>query len=108
MKAIHDAGKVIKVIVESGILTDAELLHCCELYSNFDIDYLKTSTGFADKGASVEAVTMMRANLPKKIGIKASGGIRNLKFAKELIQAGATRLGCSDSMAIMREAKGKK
>jgi deoxyribose-phosphate aldolase len=108
LKHIHDAGKVIKVIIESGILTDAELLRCCELYSNYDVDFLKTSTGFADKGATVEAVATMRANLPKKIGIKASGGIKTLKFAKELIHAGATRLGCSDSMSIMKELRSKK
>ncbi len=108
IKPVHDAGKIIKVIIESGILTDAELLRCCELYSNYDIDFLKTSTGFADKGATVEAVTIMRANLPKKIGIKASGGIRSLKFAKELIHAGATRLGCSDSMSIIKELRAKK
>ena len=108
LKPIREAGKIIKVIVESGILTDSELLKCCELYSNYDIDFLKTSTGFADKGASVEAVTIMRANLPKKIGIKASGGIKTLKFAKELLQAGATRLGCSESMQIMKELRNKK
>ena len=108
IKPVHDAGKKIKVILESGILTDAELLKCCELYSNFDVDFLKTSTGFADKGATVEAVTLMRKHLPHKIGIKASGGIQTLKFAKELIQAGATRLGCTASMSIMKEYKAKK
>ena len=108
IKPIHEAGKIIKVIIESGILTDSELLRCCELYSNYDVDFLKTSTGFADKGATIEAVTMMRENLPKRIGIKASGGIRNLKFVKELIHAGATRIGCSDSMNIMKESRVKK
>ena len=108
LKPIHEAGKIIKVIIESGILTDAELLRCCELYSNYEVDFLKTSTGFADRGASVEAVTLMRAHLPKKMGIKASGGIRSLKFAKDLIHAGATRLGCSDSMNIMKESRAKK
>ena len=107
LKSIHDAGKIIKVIIESGILTDAELLRCCELYSNYDIDFIKTSTGYADRGATIEAVTMLRANLPKKIGIKASGGIKTLKFAKDLIAAGATRIGCSDSMQIMKEQKKK-
>jgi deoxyribose-phosphate aldolase len=108
LKPIHEAGKIIKVIIESGILTESELLRCCELYSDFEIDFLKTSTGFADKGATIEAVTTMRAHLPKRIGIKASGGIRSLKFAKELIHAGATRLGCSDSMNIIKELKAKK
>jgi deoxyribose-phosphate aldolase len=102
---VYAAGKTIKVIVESGILTDNELLACCELYGKYEIDFLKTSTGFAEKGATVHAVTLMRANLPKRIGIKASGGIRTYKFAKELIEAGATRLGCSASMQIMKESR---
>ena len=108
IKPIHAAGKIIKVIIESGILTETELLKCCELYSNYEVDFLKTSTGFADKGATIEAVTTMKAHLPKRMGIKASGGIRTLKFAKELIAAGATRIGCSESMSIIKEIRNKK
>ena len=107
LKPVYAAGKVIKVIVESGILTDDELVACCELYGKYEIDYLKTSTGFAEKGATVHAVELMRLHLPRRIGIKASGGIRNFKFAKELIDAGATRLGCSASMQIMKESRGE-
>ena len=102
---VYAQGKVMKVIVESGMLTDSELVQCCELYGNFEIDFLKTSTGYADNGATVHAVTLMRANLPRRIGIKASGGIRTFAFAKELINAGATRLGCSASMQIMKESR---
>ncbi|MCW3120647.1 MAG: deoxyribose-phosphate aldolase [Flavipsychrobacter sp.] len=102
VKAQH---KVIKVIVESGILTDEELLACCEVYSKYPIDYMKTSTGFAKTGATVHAVELMRANLPASISIKASGGIRDYTFAKELIDAGATRLGTSAGMQLMNEAK---
>jgi deoxyribose-phosphate aldolase len=104
-KVVYDAGKVIKVIVESGMLTDGELVACCALYSQYNIDYMKTSTGYADNGASVHAVKLMRENLPKRIGIKASGGIRTYAFAKELIDAGATRIGCSTSVQIMRESR---
>ncbi len=100
-------GKVIKVIVESGMLTDSELVAACELYSNYKIDYLKTSTGFADNGATVHAVELMRSHLPSRMGIKASGGVRNLAFAKELINAGATRIGSSASMQIMKESRGQ-
>lgn len=103
LKQVKDAGKVIKVIVESGILTDSELLGCCALYSKYDIDYMKTSTGYADAGVSLKAVKLMRAHLPEHIGIKASGGIGTYEFAAELIDAGATRLGCSASMNIMKE-----
>jgi len=100
---IKAAGKVIKVIVESGVLSEKELLACCELYGRYDIDYMKTSTGFAKVGATVDAVKYMRAHLPAQMGIKAAGGIRTWAFAKELIEAGATRLGCSASMEIMNE-----
>ena len=103
IKPIHEAGKIIKIIVESGILTESELEACCRFYRNHDIDFMKTSTGYADRGATVQAVTTMRSILPKNVGIKAAGGIRNYKFAKELIDAGATRLGCSASMQIMKE-----
>ena len=99
VKARH---KVIKLIVESGILTDKELLACCKLYSKYDIDYMKTSTGFAEAGATVAAVKMMRANLPARIGIKASGGVRTYAFAKELIAAGATRIGTSAGMELVK------
>jgi deoxyribose-phosphate aldolase len=104
LKPVIAAGKAIKVIVESGILTDSELINCCKLYSEHKIDFMKTSTGFSEFGASVHTVDIMRAHLPLRIGIKASGGIRHYQFAKELIDAGATRLGCSASMQIMKES----
>lgn len=102
---IHQLGKKIKIIVESGLLTDEELIKCCSIYSQFNVDFLKTSTGFAETGATVHAVQLMRANLPEKIAIKASGGIRNFAFAKELIDAGATRIGCSASVQIFNESR---
>jgi deoxyribose-phosphate aldolase len=105
LKPIYTAGKVIKVIVESGILTDNELLACCALYGKYNIDYVKSSTGFADKGVTVESVKLMRAHLPSKIGIKAAGGIKTFSFVKELIDAGATRIGTSSAMKIMKESK---
>ena len=107
LKPIYDAGKILKVIVESGILTENELRECCNFYSNYNIDYMKTSTGYATTGATVEAVTIMRSILPLRIGIKASGGIRTYAQAMELIDAGAIRLGCSASMQIMKESREK-
>jgi deoxyribose-phosphate aldolase len=103
----HQSGKSVKVIVESGILSDAELLKCCELYASLGIDYMKTSTGYAGTGATVHAVALMRKNLPESIHIKASGGIRTFAFAQELAEAGATRLGCSASIQIVEESKAK-
>ena len=104
LKPIQDAGKVMKVIIETGILTDNEIIKCCELYSNFKIDFIKTSTGFADIGASLHAVKLIRSHIPDSMGIKASGGINTYAFAKELIEAGATRLGTTASMKILKES----
>lgn len=101
----HKQGKSVKIIVESGILSDEELLKCCELYAPLGIDYMKTSTGYAATGATVHAVELMRKNLPESIHIKASGGIRTFAFAQELVEAGATRLGCSASIQIVEESK---
>lgn len=98
---VHKAGKLVKVIIESGVLSDDEIIRCCELYGKIGVDFLKTSTGYAEKGATVEAVRLMRQHLPAGIRIKASGGIRTYAFARELIAAGADRLGASASVAIV-------
>lgn len=102
---IHRAGKKIKVIIESGMLTDEEIIKCCETYAPYNVNFMKTSTGYADAGASVHAVQLMRSHLPEHIAIKASGGIRTFAFAKELIDAGATRIGASASVKILEEAQ---
>jgi len=99
---IHGAGRVVKVIIESGVLTDEEIIRCCELYGGLGVDFLKTSTGYAERGATVEAVRLMRAYLPSNVRIKASGGIRTYALARQLIDAGADRLGCSASVEIVR------
>ncbi len=104
MPIIRSKNKVIKVIIESGVLTDEEIIKCCDIYGLAGIDYLKTSTGYAEKGASVEAVKLFRKHLPDNVQIKASGGIRDYAFAKQLVDAGATRLGCSAGVAIVQGA----
>jgi deoxyribose-phosphate aldolase len=104
MPVVKSKDKVIKVIIESGVLTDEEIIKCCELYGVAGIDYLKTSTGYAEKGATVEAVRLFRKHLPAGVQIKASGGIRDYAFARQLVDAGATRLGCSASIAIVNGA----
>lgn len=108
MPVIKSKGKVIKIIIESGVLTDDEIIKCCELYGVAGIDYLKTSTGYAEKGATIEAVKLFRLHLPEQVQIKASGGIRDHEFAQQLIDAGATRLGCSAGVAIIQGAAGEK
>ena len=100
---IKARNKVLKVIIESGILTDDEIIKCCDIYGAAGVDYIKTSTGYAEKGASVDAVKLIRKHLSDNIQIKASGGIKTYQFAKELIEAGADRLGCSSSVQIVKE-----
>ena len=101
---IRSKDKVVKIIIESGLLTDEEIIKCCDIYGIAGIDYLKTSTGYAEKGASVEAVQLFRKYLPEQVQIKASGGIRDYATAKLMIDAGATRIGCSAGVAIVSGA----
>ena len=101
-----EGEKTLKVIIESGVLSEEEIIKCCELYKHYPVQFLKTSTGYADKGASVEAVRLMRQHLPEEIQIKASGGIKTAEFAQQLVEAGATRLGCSASVAIVNGETG--
>ena len=104
MPIIRSKNKVVKIIIESGVLTDDEIIKCCDIYGIAGIDYLKTSTGYAEKGASVEAVKLFRKYLPDQVQIKASGGIRDYAAAQLMIDAGATRIGCSAGVAIVSGA----
>ena len=105
LSVVRQHHKVIKVIIESGILSDEEIIHCSGLYGARNVDFIKTSTGYAKEGASVHAVELIRKNIPESIAIKASGGIRDFTFAKQLIDAGASRLGCSATAKIIEEEK---
>jgi deoxyribose-phosphate aldolase len=98
---IRSKNKVIKTIIESGVLTREEIIRCCDIYGLAGVDFVKTSTGYAEKGATLEAIALMRTHLPDQVAIKASGGIKTYDFARELVLAGATRLGCSSSIAII-------
>ena len=100
---IQKNARIIKVIIESGILSNEEIIRCCSLYAALGVDYLKTSTGYAEAGASIEAVQLMRANLPSGIKIKASGGIKSYAAAKAFIEAGADRIGCSAGVQIIKQ-----
>jgi deoxyribose-phosphate aldolase len=104
MPIIRSKGKTVKIIIESGVLSEEEMIKCCDIYGIAGIDYLKTSTGYAEKGASVEAVQLFRKHLPNTVHIKASGGIRDYATAKQMIEAGATRIGCSAGVAIVTGA----
>ena len=95
------AGKLLKVIIETAYLTRAEKVRVCRLSKRAGADFVKTSTGFASGGATAEDVALMRATVGPKMGVKASGGIRNAETAAAMIKAGATRLGVSASIAIV-------
>lgn len=103
--AVRDAAPapvLLKVIIESAALTDEEIVACCQAAEAAGADYVKTSTGFHPSGgATVEAVRLMAATVGGRLGVKASGGIRDAATARAMIEAGATRLGCSASRAIL-------
>ncbi|MFN8293101.1 MAG: deoxyribose-phosphate aldolase [Chitinophagales bacterium] len=95
-------GGKLKIILETGLLTREEILTACKLCTELNIDFVKTSTGFIEKGATVEDVQFLRANLPKAIKIKASGGIKTKEAAEALIKAGADRIGTSRGVALVQ------
>lgn len=98
------SGKaLVKVIFETSPLTDDEKRLACKLSEDAGADYVKTSTGFATGGATIADVSLMREMVGQRLGVKASGGIRDLQTAQAMIAAGASRLGCSASVAIVRE-----
>jgi deoxyribose-phosphate aldolase len=101
----HEHERILKVIIETAYLTDKELEMACRWCADAGVDYVKTSTGFAPEGARVADVRKMRALLPSSVGVKASGGIRSLDSAVELIQAGADRLGTSAGVALVKESQ---
>lgn len=105
IKAIKEAcnGKTLKVIVETALLTKAELIKITELVMQSGADFIKTSTGFSYRGASFEDIQTMKETCGDKLLIKASGGIKNLVDAQEMIRLGANRLGMSKSVPVMEE-----
>ena len=92
---------LVKVILENAYLNDAQIVAACRVCREAGADYVKTSTGFASSGATVEDVRLMRATVGDQMGVKAAGGIRDLPTALAMIEAGASRLGCSASVAIV-------
>src|SRR5690606_9648640 len=98
-------GKVIKIIIETGLLQPDMITACCQFYQRFKPDFIKTSTGYAERGATVETIAQLRAELPAEIKIKASGGIRTYAFASQLIAAGADRIGTSSGSTIIQESQ---
>jgi deoxyribose-phosphate aldolase len=105
MPIVKNKGKILKVIIESGILTEDEIMKCCDIYGAAGVDYIKTSTGCAEKNASIRSVSLIRAHLSDAVKIEASGGIQSYSFAKELINAGANRISSSHSVEMVKESE---
>ena len=104
IKAVVDAasGKaIVKVIIETCLLTDEEKVRACELSVKAGADFVKTSTGFSTGGATVDDVALMRKTVGDQAGVKASGGVRSLEDMNRMIEAGATRIGASSGVKIM-------
>lgn len=103
IRAVVDAVKgkaLVKVIVEACLLTDEEKIRVCQLAVKAGADFVKTSTGFSLHGATTEDVALMRKTVGSTIGVKASGGVRDLDDLKQMVKAGATRIGTSSGLAL--------
>lgn len=105
VKICKENSVVIKVIFENCYLDEEEKITLCKIANKYKPDFIKTSTGFGTSGATVEDVKLMRENTLTEIGIKAAGGIRDLDTVNKMLEAGATRIGCSSSVKIMEEYK---
>jgi deoxyribose-phosphate aldolase len=108
VEAAHAACAIVKVIIETALLTDEEKIRACLLARQAGADFVKTSTGFSKGGATVADIELMRRTVGAEMGVKAAGGVRDLTSAREMIAAGATRLGASAGVKIAQEAKGVK
>lgn len=98
-------GKLVKVIIETCLLTDEEKVKACELAKAAGADYVKTSTGFSTGGATTHDIALMRKTVGSDMGVKASGGIRDYETAKAMIEAGASRIGASSGKKIVDGSK---
>jgi deoxyribose-phosphate aldolase len=100
----HASNALLKVVIETAYLDTFDLYTACEICAEANVDFVKTSTGFAPKGAEVETVKTIRSILPANIKIKASGGIRTYEQAIAMIEAGADRIGTSAGVSIVTQA----
>ncbi len=95
-------GILVKVIIETCLLTDEQKVRVCELAKEEGADYVKTSTGFSTGGATVDDIRLMRQTVGETLGVKASGGVRTIEEARAMIEAGATRIGASAGVSIVQ------
>ena len=101
VKAAHAGGAIVKVIIETCLLTEEEKVLACELSKAAGADFVKTSTGFSTAGATTQDIVLMRKTVGPELGVKAAGGVRTRETAEAMIAAGATRIGASSSRAIL-------
>lgn len=94
-------GEIVKVILETCLLSDDEIVRACQLVEKAGANFVKTSTGFAKAGARVEHVRLMRQTVGERLGVKASGGIRDAETLQQMIDAGATRIGTSSGVTLL-------
>lgn len=108
VEAAHEYQVLVKVIIETALLTDEEKVRACLAAKRAGADFVKTSTGFAKAGATVADVALMRQTVGADLGVKAAGGVKGLNDARAMLQAGATRIGASVGVKIAQEASGVK
>ena len=107
-QAAHENNVLLKVIIETALLTDEEKVRACLASKNAGADFVKTSTGFAKGGATADDVALMRRTVGRNLGVKASGGVKGIDDARKMFEAGATRIGASVGVKIAQEASGVK
>jgi len=108
VEVAHEHDVTCKVIIETALLTDDEKVRACQAAKNAGADFVKTSTGFSKGGATVADIALMRRVVGSELGVKASGGVKNIDDARAMVEAGATRIGASVGVKIAQEAAGVK
>jgi len=108
VQVAHEYDVTCKVIIETALLTDDEKVRACQAAKNAGADFVKTSTGFSKGGATVAYIALMRRVVGPELGVKASGGVKNIDDARAMVEAGATRIGASVGVKIAQEAAGAK
>ena len=103
----HKEGAILKVILENAYLTDELKIIACRCCERAEVDFVKTSTGFAPSGYTVEDIKLMRKYLPEEIGIKAAGGLRTVDQVLEVYELGCTRIGATSTAALLEEWKSR-
>ncbi len=104
MPVVKSKGRIMKLILETGLLNDKEIITCCDIYGAAGADFIKTSTGFVETGATVESVKLLRKHLADAVKINASGSIHTYNAAKQLLDAGADCISPDNGIQIVKEA----